>query len=422
MLSGIVLRLAASVYVSVAAFDTVATYNGAQSQNVDAAGARENNHHRVGQKLMPAILLSLKGGGSRKDDRLRAWSSWAANIVSSHRTPPALWVICTETAVAASVLQLPHVQPFLVSEASSWAAALDIFLSHIPRLPGVGLLGEGVLPHPDLLDSIESIQRAIFEASPPTAIVTRSRAEGDAPGEERWLPDTFVSQLWCNRAALGTPLLTKAGLDIRSVSDTILLEVLQRIVRDATKKKMVLVDGTHVIGSIFDASPATVKSNDKVSTFLTKRLEYPRHDADDGDQLYIGGSEFALVYASGDTDARGLRGKGRHAANNVGKTSTIARAPWPPEYVLETVAMNTTSAMSKGLVLVSNVNCGYLDMATNFLLSVRKTSEAKVSYIQSQLSCIPHAYCSTLRRCSLQCVRRAVRGIKEENKVIRKAG
>ena len=52
-------------------------------------------------------------------------------------------------------------------------------------------------------------------------------------------------------------------------------------------------------------------------------------------------------------------------------------------YVLETVASGRKtgggeSKGSNGLVIVSSANCGRLDRATNFLMSVRRTSGAKV--------------------------------------------
>ena len=48
----------------------------------------------------------------------------------------------------------------------------------------------------------------------------------------------------------------------------------------------------------------------------------------------------------------------------------------PARYVLENVATD------EGVVIVSNVNCGYLDMSANFLLSVREASGAKVRMLR----------------------------------------
>ncbi|CAN0448092.1 unnamed protein product, partial [Scytosiphon promiscuus] len=316
---------------------------------------------------------------------LRAWSRWAEEVVSSHRTPPAVRVICTDPTVAGSVLPLlPYVEFFFVGEESSGAAAVGIFLTKNPRLPGVvGLLGEGALPHPGLINSMESVALALLEAVPPTAVLTRSRSRGDTPGEEeRWLSDSFVSQLWCNGAALEAWMLTKAGLDTLTLKDATLLQVLRCLIRDAAEKRLVLVDGTHVIGSVFGASSpeAANSGGSKTASFLAQTLAHPQDNDVEGDKVYIGSLGFALAYNGGDKTAgqSDLRGKGRQGATAM--TSSIVNAPWPPAYILETVAMNTSAVASKGLVLVSNVNCGYLDMATNFWRSVQSTSNAKVSY------------------------------------------
>ena len=383
MTSGeIVLRLApTATLLSAVAFGAVATCIGVDSADAPT-GSYGNNYHGVGQELMPAVLLALPEGAAG-EHTLLAWSSWAEEIASSHRTPPAIRVICTDTTVADAVLQLPHVDLLLsVSDESSWAAVLSMFLSRNPLLPGVGLLGEGALPHPDLMDSIESMQPALFKSRSPTAVLTRSRSIGGIPGEERWLSDNFVTQMWCNGAALEASMLTKAGLDALTLQDATLLEVLPRLIRDAVDKRLVLVDGTHVIGSVFNtASPAEASGSAKTLGFAARLHKYHHDDLDhlERDKVYIGSLEFALAYDDGEAGRGRVRDK--EGQKTTAKTSSIVKAPWPPAYILETVAMNTTAAASKGLVLVTNVNCGYLDMATNFWLSVRSNSDAKVSYI-----------------------------------------
>ena len=383
-MSGIALyRLAiASIYFTAGFLGTTTASrqinNNSEGLNGDApSGLHGEDYHGREQELMPAILLALNEGVAGENSLL-AWSGWAEDVASSHRTPPALWVICTDTtAIAASVLQTPHVDPYVVSDESSWATVLENFISTRPQVWGVGLLGEGVLPHPGLMDSIESIQLTLFETLSPTAVLTRARSKGDIPGEERWLSDKYESQLWCNRAALEASVLTKAGLTTLSTRDVTLLHVLPRLIRDASDMGLVLVDGTHVIGSIFDAPPAPrARGSAKYPSTSSLRLqEHPQ--VMDGAEVYIGSLDFALAYDGEGTGRSNLQ-EGIQAPTR--KTSSIVKAPWPPEYILETVAMNTTAAASKGLVLVSNVNCGYLDMATNFLMSVRNTSEAKVSH------------------------------------------
>lgn len=70
---------------------------------------------------------------------------------------------------------------------------------------------------------------------------------------------------------------------------------------------------------------------------------------------------------SSDTTREGGKGYGRV------RPSKIEVAPWPPRYVLEDIATRDA-----GVVTVTSVNCGYLDMAANFLLSVRRHSDVKV--------------------------------------------
>ena len=381
-MSGISLRLAvACIFLTSAALGTTTTSHRINGQieglNKAAPSLSSYGHnHGGGQELlMPAILLGAAGEHS-----LLAWSSWAEDAASSHRTPPALWVVCADTAAfAAFVVQTPYVSPFYVSDESSWATVLQDFLSRKPHVWTVGLLGEGALPHPGLMDSIHSMQFALFEALPsPTAVLTRSRSTGSHPGQERWLSDKFVSQLWCNRAALEASMLTAAGLNALSARDVTLLQMLPRLVRDAVERQMVLVDGTHVINSFFDAPPASPASGTgEYPGTSSQHLQNPQLMGAGAD-VHIGSLDFALVYNGGDIARGKLQEKGQEAAAIT--TSSIVKAPWPPEYILETVAMNTTAVESKGLVLVSNVNCGYLDMATNFLLTVRNTSDAKVSY------------------------------------------
>ena len=183
-MSGIALyRLAiASIYFTAGFLGTTTASrqinNNSEGLNGDApSGLHGEDYHGREQELMPAILLALNEGVAGENSLL-AWSGWAEDVASSHRTPPALWVICTDTtAIAASVLQTPHVDPYVVSDESSWATVLENFISTRPQVWGVGLLGEGVLPHPGLMDSIESIQLTLFETLSPTAVLTRARSK-----------------------------------------------------------------------------------------------------------------------------------------------------------------------------------------------------------------------------------------------------
>lgn len=97
---------------------------------------------------------------------------------------------------------------------------------------------------------------------------------------------------------------------------------------------------------------------------------------------------------------------GGEGAGGRTTVATIMSAPWPPEYILDTVVQplftpeeegeRTTPPMTamfvnrgrdasqrerkqQGIVIVSSVNCGFLDMASNFLQSVKlAVGEVKV--------------------------------------------
>lgn len=100
----------------------------------------------------------------------------------------------------------------------------------------------------------------------------------------------------------------------------------------------------------------------------TKEHKPSCDEANAGD-AYIGSVEYALVKERGGASQRGEIGSGSESGGGY----TIQRAMWPRRYILDEVADPET-----GLVMVTNVNCGYLDMAVNFLLSVRRHSDVKV--------------------------------------------
>lgn len=157
---------------------------------------------------------------------------------------------------------------------------------------------------------------------------------------EEWLPDTFIAQLWCNRE-----MLQGVDFDLERSSLVGFLPQLIRSHRD-TFGRPILVDGTHVVTSLVDMIPE-----------LDALIAAGNAAAADGRDVYIGMLDMAAKPNGG-----GVQGGAQ-----------IVDSPWPPTYVLDTVA-----GSNHGLVIVNNVNCGYLDFATNFLTSVRKWSDAKV--------------------------------------------
>ena len=320
-----------------------------------------------------ALLVAVQDGAAG-EQALRAWSAYAGTFgfengekgeEPSSAAMPSVWILCTGTATALLADQLPHVKPLLSTPNHSWAGALEDFVLENEAATVFGLLGEGALPHPDLGRAIQSLEPALAGSDAPTAVLTRSRGDGDATGNDFddgaksssggggvWLSDSFLSQVWVNADMLGLERLSEAGLEEHAVRDLPLLAIIPRFIEDAERIGTVVVDGTSVMGSIFSVGGGMGQQH----------LLAAAADAATADRgaIRIGSSEFALV---------GAAGRGRGGGDGVVE---IATAPWPPLYVLETVANED------GLVIVNNVNCGYLDFATNFLRSVRRVSSAKV--------------------------------------------
>lgn len=217
-----------------------------------------------------------------------------------------------------------------------------------------------MLPPEDLVQSIVYIDQALAASGKPTAVLTRSRSRGDAATPPDWLPDTFISQVWCNRA-----MMTGLGLDDEAFKDSTLLQILPKFIGahrvvPGGEAELVLVDGTSFMPSVFD-----LDGGGRESTLVGNVA------AADGGSLYIGTMDLALVPAGGeDEDREGERG-----------AVSIGAAPWPPVYVLDHVVSES------GLVLVNNVNCGYLDFATNFLMAAQRVSDAKVRRLVFYSSC-----------------------------------
>eukprot|EP00903_Cladosiphon_okamuranus_P005636 g5602.t1 len=302
-----------------------------------------SEHERATNRA--ALLLEVN------ERNLRPW----ANYAELHQLPP-IWVVCAEhdTGKAALVEDMrPNLRALVVEEDTSWATVFRRFRVQSDS-PIFGLLGEGVLPPEDLVQAISSIDQALTASDKPTAVLTRSRSGGDAATPPEWLPDTFISQVWCNLA-----MMTGTGLDDEAFQDSTLLQILPKFIRahrvvPGAGPDLVLVDGTSFMPSVFD-----LDGGGRESTLVGNVA------AADGGNLYFGMMDLALVRAGGEDED----GEGGGGAVSIGT------APWPPVYVLENVVSDS------GLVLVNNVNCGYLDFATNFLLAARKVSDAKVLWV-----------------------------------------
>lgn len=144
--------------------------------------------------------------------------------------------------------------------------------------------------------------------------------------------------------------MTGRGLDQEAFRNSTMLEILPKLLHAHHDSQYAadvnLVDGTSLLPSAFDVEGQGDGDGQKLT--LTGNIA-----AADGGSLYIGTLRYALVSA--------------------GETAIIGVALWPPDYVLETAVLDS------GLVIANNVNCGYLDFATNFLTAARKVlSDVKV--------------------------------------------
>ena len=211
------------------------------------------------------------------------------------------------------------------------------------------------MPRSGLAKSAIHIKHALAGRPTPTVMVARSRSKKNKDdGVRAWLPDTFLAQLWFNRhpdlISYGFGLDHLTIRDSRSLLTTVPLMIRQ--LHGYTDS--IIVDGTSLASLAYDVN-SHYHQNAEIS--------FRNAAAANGDDLYIGRLEFASV----------LKNKRRSDYNDTHfDGASISAAPWPPRYVLDTVAGKD------GLVLVTNVNCGYVDLATNLLRSIQRVSDTKV--------------------------------------------
>lgn len=336
-----------------------------------------------------ALLVTLRDNGPTQDAALEMWSRYAGELAD---VLPPVWILCTPNSTIEEAVRLaPNMLPFSVDSRSSWAEALEQFLGKNEGASIVGLFGEGSLPHSGLSSSIRSVYEALEGSTAPTAVVARSRSSRTVDhrvvveGGE-WLADTLVAQVWCNREMLAPSRL--ADLEVlphRSVYRSTLLSVVPAILEDPSDRSdpsdaggggsVILVDGTPVLKSVVSVAGLPKRGRDYSPASSSQETRGDANAPSDAEArssaFYIGTLENALVI---EEDTKIVeRDDGRGGGRG---TTVIAEAPWPPSYVLETVATE------RGMILVTSVNCGYLDMAVNFLRSVRNVvDDVKVRHL-----------------------------------------
>lgn len=235
-------------------------------------------------------------------------------------------------------------RPLLFAGCVTITRFATIFRVQVEPATVFGLLGEGTLPAADLAQSVASVEQALDGSVSPTAITPRSQSKSRAGFPPQWLPDSFVSQVWCNDLFFTAAGL---GLDNESVGESTLLSLLPRLLTARQTEEdasgFALVDGTQAMGAVFASegyedlpglAGNAVSGNNGTSFF----------------------GRLGLALLPGE----------RSGEVNLDGKATIGEALWPPAYVLEHVATD------EGLVLVNSVNCGYLDFAVNFVRAAGK--------------------------------------------------
>lgn len=377
-----------------------------------------------------AVLIALQDDPLR-EATLREWDLFASLLPRTiPRSAPSIFywrtggkpdrvtVLCSDHECKRSVLRTRYLQPLLVDPVESWLTTLETFLADNPGAHAVGLCGEGALPSRELFEHWGSLRALLGKADAATGIVARSRGRvpewgrrgrkrghfmftnSEAEHEAEWLKDDFVSQLWSNRGLLSSERLGEAGMDTRPRGDSMLIEMIREFIvhgrsqrasrgDEIKSQELLLVDGTAVLGAYFAVPPhphdedGVTRDGDGLGEDAAGQT--PADGLEEVEEhVHIGSLDYVLMVSGGQMaeeaeEAELERTDGINSRGRGGATSRLAmeERQWPPSYILENVAL------PNGLVIVTSVNCGYLDMAANFIASVRRTSTAKVSSLSS---------------------------------------
>lgn len=329
------------------------------------------------------LVVELLGEKESAAAEVLEWDNFARSIGNPEHV--GVRILRRGKAAGEHAAMMQHATPFHIPDSmSSWSQVLGKLQSDEPTATLVGLFAAGTRPRQDLEHSIIALLDALSDSSEHAMmVVSRSRIRGQAigvpGGYSTWLSDTLVSQLWCNIPALTAAQSSEAlgRIDVQEVGMlgviSILLEAARTGTRDGGDSAQVrLVDGTDTLRSVvYNKAPSLWCHNDTLAHYS---CESPRavlqHDADAKtdrqEELYSIGNVGFSIGSLGDAIVPEVQDDGSPLRHSVG------RAAWPQKYLLESVASKD------GFIIVTSVNCGYLDMAVNFLRSVQEHSLAKV--------------------------------------------
>lgn len=339
------------------------------------------------------LLIALPDSTTENEAIFHEWDSFAGSIKNKDLLE--VKILCTRAFERDHSSSFINATPFVIpdDDESTWFEILRHMNEYYPNAPFVGLSAGGTLPSQDLEDSVTRLLEA-FKESPeiPTAVVGRSRVKDPSssnaePGTEpgAWLSDMLVTQMWYNTAGVPMALGDNTELSGAKVLAVSSLEAISLFLGSLASggggnnqifgtHAPRVVDGSNLLRVEVDRGVVdTWCSGGRISSSphfacdppneIVRNAVRPTHED------YDGWTVRNVAFAISDLE---LAATVTVRGNSTPVSNTFRHAPWPPSYILETVSSK------EGLVIVTSVNCGYLNMAMNFLSSVQRQSDAKV--------------------------------------------
>lgn len=331
-----------------------------------------------------ALILIELPEGPEGGDVLREWDVFSRN--RNHKKFLDVWVLCRSVEDMDAIRTVSYLTAFFISKEETWDAAFRRIMTHDSAPKLFGIAAAGTLPSEELSRAVFATQNAL-RRSPmsPTVVVSRSRIKRHGPesyeGYGEWLSDRFVPQILVNKATLQFESPWARALTQAKTKDANLLRVITMLIRgiravdQSGSSPVLLVDGTNFIRAevasesiIGWCEGSAAKPGDEARVKCKPRDPKVKSalnlDPEEASKYYIKNVGF---YVSDMSLAVTME-----EVESLVVNYAFSKAVWPPPYMLDTVSSD------EGLVVVTSVNCGYLDFALNFLASVRKHTDAKV--------------------------------------------
>lgn len=332
------------------------------------------------------IMIVALPDGAEGEEYIREWNSFAGSI--GNDTELGVHIVCQDAEQMHLVSSLDHVMPLQKPTNNiTWARVLHHVSRDYPHEALMGLSAEGTLPSAGLEDCIVDLAKALSESPEPSRfVISRTKVTdvwAGGEGQETWLSDMLVAQLWLKSSILSEELLISARLGRAQLGKASLLEVISLLLEarvtgvHGNLTEIPVVDGTDSLRAAASTKAPALWCNMGRGTRLSanyvcqspivtvNRARMPDH-VEPASNI-VKNVDFSI----------GALGTafGSSPSSDASHKHSLGTAIWPPPYVLE------TASSREGLVLVTSVNCGFLDMALNFFATTQEHSDAKVRVI-----------------------------------------